>query len=198
MFGAHQWSNRNSQGITKQMNLEDIKIDTIEHQLSINSKDRATEYYPNPFNFKITFGDKCLQNIPESKRHANILRRFKYIKYFSVEKVILPDRLVKKFMYITVTIKGIRNDNYHTTSDNNRDAITNLYKTHKSGIFACFEPYVFQKRFAYIEGEINNLLIIFKDPDGNILGDMPLEKYTSDDKSHILINLIIKKPILNH
>lgn len=197
MFSPHQWSNRNSQGITKQMNLEDIKIDTIEYQLSINSKDRAFDIYPSPFHFKVLFSDlSCNRNTTEGKRHANINRRFKNIRYFSIEKAILPAEVVKGLMYVTVTVKGVRNDNYYSTSENNQDAITNLYFINEFGPlskFACFEPYVFQKRFAYISGEINHMEIIFKDPDGKIL-----EPVNEDDQSHLLINLVVKNPILNH
>ncbi|MES2240871.1 MAG: hypothetical protein V4497_11505, partial [Bacteroidota bacterium] len=124
--------------------------------------------------------------IPDDKQNANILKNFKNIKYVSVETAILPYEIVEDLMYITVTLIGVRNDNYYTTTENNRDPLVNLYRCDTiSKKYVCFEPYTSQKRYAYIEGEINNLQVIYKDPEGHILGEAPLIRFNDCDKSAV-------------
>lgn len=62
----------------------DLRLENItEYQLYINSIDRDTKAYPDPFKFRTTFDGI---GAPEPK----IDRKFRNIKYFNIDQVFLP------------------------------------------------------------------------------------------------------------
>ncbi len=53
-----------------------------EYRIQINSKDRNVDTFPSPFNMKVSFGNKNYT--------PNIEKKFKNVKYISLNSVILP------------------------------------------------------------------------------------------------------------
>lgn len=78
-------------------NMNDILLHErlVEYNIHIDSIDRNTDYFPSPFNFRLTLGEPSTSI--ESKTstrniaYPNINRYFKNVKYVALDAVILPN-----------------------------------------------------------------------------------------------------------
>lgn len=73
----------------------------IDYKIHINSYDRNTTKYPSPFHFMIPFGGQ-ISNSTNSKE-AVIERKFKNVKYLTLDSIILPTALTVDSSQIDIT-----------------------------------------------------------------------------------------------
>lgn len=108
------------------MNIKGIRDHVVEHTLYLNSNNRDTANYPNPFNYRIDF------NPVSGNSNAYIGRLFKNVKYIDIKNVTMP----RKY-YINKSEMTIQNA---TTPGDMNEFVTTFINTNINGIISY--PYI--------------------------------------------------------
>ena len=102
---------------------------TEEHMLIIDSGDRNTVKFPNPFDYRVYFNTQY--------DDANIQRVFENVKSISLETAVLPDKYY--FTKVNATLSSEDDSTVHDITDISRNATFVLTSTDVSGTFVVID-----------------------------------------------------------